>query len=514
MPVNAVNIQPGVSVLSVLRHLNYRPWFALAEFVDNALQSYLADRERLEALHGPDFQFTVSIAIDNSENGRITVRDNAAGIDTENYARAFRPAAVPTDRSGLSEFGMGMKSAACWWSPCWSVRTSALGEPYERRVFFDIARIVHDDLSELDVDETPCSPDTHFTEIVLERLHRLPVKRTLGKIKDHLTDIYRVFLRNHTMTLKWNEEKLEYIAPKILKTPYFRDEDGPPILWRKEVAFDFGDDMEVTGFAAIREIASTSTAGFALFRRDRLIQGSADEPYRPESIFGKPNSYRYQRLFGELHLKGIAVAQTKDGIRWDENEQPFLELLYDHLDSDEMPMIREAEGYRARSARSAIQEAAKNATHETAESIRRSAGLVATEITRMPPVEDPPPADLPKPSTLATAERHIEVTIGGQLWQVTIELCDDPAVSDWLDVAFTGAASRPGEARTLRLRLSLAHPFMLRFSGAGGEAVEPLVRVAAATALAEVLARESGVKLAGTVRRNINEILRKSLSRP
>ena len=31
-----VNIRPGVSVLSVLRHLNYSPWFALAELVDNS----------------------------------------------------------------------------------------------------------------------------------------------------------------------------------------------------------------------------------------------------------------------------------------------------------------------------------------------------------------------------------------------------------------------------------------------------------------------------------------------
>src|SRR5690348_3905126 len=29
-----ISIRPGVSILAVLRHLNYRPWYAMAEFVD------------------------------------------------------------------------------------------------------------------------------------------------------------------------------------------------------------------------------------------------------------------------------------------------------------------------------------------------------------------------------------------------------------------------------------------------------------------------------------------------
>jgi hypothetical protein len=39
--LNSVNIRPGVNVLSVLPHLNYKAWYALAEFVDNAIQSSL-----------------------------------------------------------------------------------------------------------------------------------------------------------------------------------------------------------------------------------------------------------------------------------------------------------------------------------------------------------------------------------------------------------------------------------------------------------------------------------------
>ena len=39
--IASISIRPGVSILSGLRHLNYRPWYAVAEFVDNSLQSYL-----------------------------------------------------------------------------------------------------------------------------------------------------------------------------------------------------------------------------------------------------------------------------------------------------------------------------------------------------------------------------------------------------------------------------------------------------------------------------------------
>jgi len=37
---NKVNIRPNVSMLSVLRFLEYETWFALAEFVDNAIAIY------------------------------------------------------------------------------------------------------------------------------------------------------------------------------------------------------------------------------------------------------------------------------------------------------------------------------------------------------------------------------------------------------------------------------------------------------------------------------------------
>src|SRR5258708_40268215 len=87
-----VSIRPGVGILSVLRHLNYKAWFAMAEFVDNSLQSYLQNREKLERLHGKEFRLKVEIEVEPADAVRIRTRDNAAGIATAHYARAFRRA--------------------------------------------------------------------------------------------------------------------------------------------------------------------------------------------------------------------------------------------------------------------------------------------------------------------------------------------------------------------------------------------------------------------------------------
>ena len=123
--LHKVNIRPSVSVLSVLKYLNYKPWFALAEFVDNAIQSASTNLQQLRATDGDRYRLRVQIEIKAEDGGQIVIRDNAAGIALADFPRAFRPADIPPDRSGLSEFGMGMKSAACWFAPTWMVRTSA-----------------------------------------------------------------------------------------------------------------------------------------------------------------------------------------------------------------------------------------------------------------------------------------------------------------------------------------------------------------------------------------------------
>ena len=503
-----VNIRPPVNVLSVLRHLNYQPWYALAEFVDNAVQSYLTYRKELARVDGRDSCLKVWINIDPADDGRIVVRDNAAGIHKADYSRAFRAAEVPPDRTGLSEFGMGMKSAACWFAPVWSVRTSALGESVERTVTFDIQTIVRDSIEELDITAIRARPESHFTEIVLAQVYKLPQKRTLGKIRDHLASMYRIFLREGVMQLLVNNEPLHHELPGVLTAPYYKNAKGRAVEWKSEIDIDLGGRRKVTGFAALREKGSTIDSGFALFRRKRAIQGTADQGYRPEAIFGRSNSYVYQRLFGELHLQGFEVSHTKDGFRWDEYEEEFLEKLKDQLDAERLPLLQQASGYRAKPTKEEAKKAAAVVVERTALALEERAGDTLDDLEVLEP-EDHPPDTFTRVQPKDLEKRVIEIERHGTCWEIVLEASYEESMGDWLEVI---TANPERGRRRLGVRLSVMHPFTQRFAGVDAVALEPLMRIAAALGLAETTAREIGVKKAGTVRVHFNELLREALA--
>lgn len=139
----SVSIVPGVSILGVLGHLNDEPWFALAEYVDNAIQS--ADKSYAQIVRlEPAYRLRVDTSYERDDGGRIVIADNAGGIAHEDFPRAFKAAEVPPDRSGLSEFGMGMKSASIWFARNWRVVTTSIGNPTEYSIEFDMDAVLRD----------------------------------------------------------------------------------------------------------------------------------------------------------------------------------------------------------------------------------------------------------------------------------------------------------------------------------------------------------------------------------
>jgi hypothetical protein len=514
-----IEIRPEVTMLSVLRHLNYKAWFAMAEFIDNAIQSFVANQARLKQIDGPDYQLTVDIKIDTSGPGLITVTDNAAGISDTDFPRAFRAAQIPDDRSGLSEFGMGMKSAACWFARSWTVRTTAVDEAIERTIKFDVRHIVENRIESLSTTVRTVDPKAHYTVVSLTGLHHSPQGRTVQKIKDHLASIYRMYTRDGRLVLLVNDEQLQYQMPTtLISVPYIAagvPAEGPEIKqveWRKEIDFDFGQGQRVRGFAALRETGSTPLAGFALFRRDRLIEGSHDDTYRPPEIFKQTNSYPYQRLFGELQIEGFDVSHTKDGFRWEEYEGLFLECLKEEIERKPLNLLSQAENYRALPTRRSIEQKAAIATNSVAEYVQQEVAPLIIEARQNPSVVEELPTLL-LPDTLQASEKTVEVDDGLYRWIITLRTSVNPAEEQWLSVAQAEPKSEDTpKIRRLSLDVSLAHPFSLHFLGAQNENVELLLRFGTALAISLVLAEDSTGESPGTVLHHLNQLLRGTLS--
>lgn len=511
-----VPIRPKVGMYSAFARLNYKPWYAIAEFVDNALQSFLAGRGRLMEVGATTLRVEVRI-----ENDLIRVSDDAGGIALNDMDRAFAPALPPPDRSGLSEFGIGMKAAACWFANRWLVRTSALGEPFEREVVFDVPEIVARGTEQLRVQQRTASVTDHFTVIELTDLRVQPKGRTVGKIREHLASIYREFIRRGDLELYFVtpsiSEHLSHSEPELLRAPYFRTPDADPIEWRKDLEMDVGEGQRVWGWAGLLATASTTRAGFAVLRRDRLIEGSADETWRPERIFRTPNTYTYQRLVGELQVEGFNVSHTKDGIQWGEVEDEVLDLLHDLIDSDDLPLIRQAEGHRVRKQAREIKPGfGQSAVDTTSEALsQRAEPVIQGQIES--PAEDPPSEPPLETPDAITAERVVRIRPRDdhRVWNVTIQVVRDRS-EDWYTCRAPERMDEDEDGQetwSMVIRLNLDHPFSELFVNESEAVLTPIVRIVAGLGLAETTAREAGTPHAGRVRRHFNDLLRYALSR-
>lgn len=510
--LSKINIRPEVTILSILQHLNYRPWFALAEFVDNSIQSFFNNQEKIR--DSDKNQTQLKVEIEFHSDMKIIIRDNAAGIRESDFPRAFRPAEIPLDRSGLSEFGMGMKSAACWFAKHWSVRTKALGEKVERTVYLDINRIVAEKNDELAIASRSAHETEHYTEIVLWDLQHPPKGRTVQKVRGHLASIYRVYTRTGDLRLSFDGKDLSYESPKMLHAPHHKRLDGPIIEWKKEINFDFGEGQIVKGFAALRETASTSLAGFALFRRNRLIEGSVDETYRPQQIFGNSNSFRYQRLFGELHFEGFEVSHTKDGFRWEEHEEIFLEYLEKHLIGGDLNLLDQAEGHRAKPSKKSIEVKAVQATNNVAADLEAEGQEILENEAKSPSVPGPLPKDVPK-SDLQASEKSIKFDDGKTLWEVTIRSTIDSAIGQWLRIGHESnrGHDRGKPVKDLKIDVSLSHPFVQKHLGSQNENLELFFGFACAIAISLILsAKTTGVD-PNIPLHHLNTLLREALGK-
>ena len=339
-----INIQAGPGVYRYFRDLDLDPWICLGEFVDNSVGSFLdkKNQKKLKKIYKkPHLEVTL---IRNKKNNTIEIHDNACGIHNSEIDRALKIGERPDNRSGLNEFGVGMKMAAFWFSKKWTITSTAIGESFVKQVTFDVDEIEAKNLSSIEsIEIGSASEDEHKTIIELQELYpeKWPrVGNTLKKIRDHLSSMYREFTKNGQLTLHWEDgldfEKLTYKHPKILDMPFVDDMKGPSEEWKVEVDFEF-NKKKINGWVGLLDKPGGTKSGFTLLRRGRVIEGQ-ERVWKPDKtdsndfVFFSGNSEPVARLFGELNFSGFAVSNSKSKIDWGpsgENiKEAFLEYLF------------------------------------------------------------------------------------------------------------------------------------------------------------------------------------------
>lgn len=505
-----VNISPGVGIIKIFKALDYESWFALAEYIDNSISSYQGVREKILEVES-DYKLKIDIDINYVDN-TLTITDNAGGIEESKYEYAFRAAEIPDDTTGLNEFGMGMKTASSWLANKWTVITKAYGEDVERTIQFNVNEVVENNIQELNASEKESNSTSHYTIIKLEELTgNAPLHRDINKIKKHLASIHRKFIKDAGIEISVNGEILEFIGQDLLVSPKWNDESGENIEWKIDIDTSFGTNKHVKGFVGLLGTMSTSVHnGFSLFRRGRVIEGSGDDLFRPKQLCGQNGSHQFKRVFGELELEGFNVDFTKGKFQGDKDFDELLDILQDHCDSDDMPLLRQARNYRKPQPKESLKEIATRGVKEYKETtqqtkIKESLESVIKEVKK----EE---VAVPKPLEVLHEKNKLEqiteeFDIDGEKWIIELDLVDSETVKDWIEIVEEQDITVG--VRKIKVRLSLIHPFMSSF---GTEDIQPFIRLAIALALSESVARLSGGS-PGSVRRNLNKFLNTVLAR-
>jgi hypothetical protein len=502
-PGIAIDPRPGVRSIALYSRLNYDPWFAIAEFIDNSLESYQRDKAAiLDANGDSDFKLQIEVEVRN-HGTELSVKDNAGGIHTPDYARAFSPAAPPPDRSGLSEFGIGLKTAACWFTNNWSVTTSAIGESVQRTITWNVPEIVRNDATEIPTTEYRARENDHYTELtLLDLLH--PVRgRTVTKIKEHLSEIYRGFIQREDIQIKYNGEELLYVEPSILQAAPAKNPDEDQIEWKREFTFTFGDGATATGFVALLEKISNKVNGFSLFRRGRIIEGIGENKLTPSQLFGAASTFRHRRIFGDITIEGLEVSHQKDKFNWGSAEEDFLTKIKEVMEDDEYDFYHQAEKYR-------VTKASKESSAKVQEGAKEAMAQFQQLRAGEPPelqvvvIDGEPPVTPPRGSVIEEQKYSIEA--GGVTWIVNLILTHKPEQAQWMSIQSKDTTADPSLRNTLDIYISASHPFLVRFCE-DAEATQAILKMSVAMALAEKQAIASGATGTSILRATMNDLL-------
>jgi hypothetical protein len=324
---------------AVFESLNYNAWNAIGEFIDNSIQSHIDFKDKLKKIE-PDYKLRIDI---NLNSDKLEISDNASGIDENRLKRGLRPAIKPAVSGGLSEFGMGMKTAAFWICRKWKIVTKHSESKKEFTVEFDNIEIYTKDIRKIVAYPREVDNNKHYTKIVFEKLDPIDTtnEKMVEDIKNNLASMYRHYIRNDELEIYFNNEKLSF-----KKYDLWAGEkeygDNKNIKWEKNIDFVLSSGKRITGFAGLLAKGNPVKAGFTYLRRNRVIEGLI-EGIKIKDVLGTANLKKSQRVFAELNLDAFPVSHTKDKILFGAESYDFWARLKIALNEGDLRLLYQAE---------------------------------------------------------------------------------------------------------------------------------------------------------------------------
>ena len=535
-----VNAGADIGMLKILESVTYTPAQAIAEYVDNSVQSYFDNKKELLKIN-PNFKLRIDITVIKKT---ITITDNAAGISDQDLERSLTTASVVSNSKSksLNEFGMGMKSASYWFTRTWSIETKSIKEKNRKVINFDLEKVIASN-GQVDVNRASDNNKKSGTIITLKNVRQYVTRH--NTVIEELGSTHRKFLSNNEIIITYTHPKEKNII--AWENPAFRKEPpyGPyqkwinenkddlnsitakktkpkSITWCLPVEVEFGVEtkMKAKGYVAKMDKQLKKISGLYLFRRNKLLEG----PYFPAEMFPRGQSdgtSTANAIYGELDIEGANAVFTKNALNITDRDRQDFELKLKKLLRDELQNCGSNLLSQLRIPNKEFEELylqeklladgkIKGAELEDLKNSQKYHGIDAANKAILknkdnPGFSKPPNNPLPSFKGKTVLNDPIKgIKIGNKrytfkLEQTWTELQSDP----WLDYQINDSK------KEITIRIAMEHPFFTHyfFSDKKNDRIQGIKLLGQYIVNAEVTALEEGIKRSRVVRENINKIL-------